>query len=187
MSLRAFHTIAATTLLALLLAAPSLVRAQAKADSPEISKLLSEAKANAALVADHADKLEAYTRSAVSWQTHAHQLQLMKEHVNNLIGDVNQLTQLREKGSPWQQEAIDRIDPLLKSMADHLTATIEHFNDNQRSIHLQPYKDYAHSNRVLADKTLAAIRDFADYSEARAEADALEQKLELTSVPGTES
>lgn len=186
MFLNRLHTVGTTAVLAVLLAAPVVVRGQAASDSPEISRVLTQAKANATLVANDADKLEAYARSGVSWQTHARQLERMKGHVNDLIGDVSELTGLRSVGSAWQQDAIDRVDPMLKSMADHLTATIQHLNENQHRIRLQPYQEYVHGNRVLADKTLAAIRDFVDYSEARAEADTLEQKLALT-APSTES
>lgn len=177
------HKIANTALIGLLMAAP-LLRAQAAKDSPEITKLLTQAKANAALAADDADQLDAYTRSHLSWRSHSRQLETMRGHVNELIGDFNQLKALRSEGSAWQQDAIDRIDPLLKAMADHLTATIQHLNEHQNQIHLQPYQDYARGNRDLADKTLAVIRDFVDYGEALAEADSLEQKLNLASTPG---
>lgn len=183
MLISGLKTITTTTLVALLLAMSPAIRAQAKSDSPEISRLFSQAKANAVLVANDADKLEAFALSGVSWQSHARQLEQMRGHVNDLIGDVNGLAQQRSEGSAWQQEAIDRIDPLLTSMADHLTATIRHFNENRHFARLQPYKEYARGNRVLADKTLAVIRDFVDYSEARAEAEALEQKLSPATVP----
>lgn len=176
--------IAIPSLVALLLAAPLVLRAQASQDSPEIARLLSQAKSSAALAANDADLLESYTRGRLSWQSHAGQLEKIKGHVNNLIEEVNQLAGLRPQGSLWQQDAIDRIDPLLKNMADHLTATIEHLNANRDQIHLPPYQEYARGNRVLAEKTLAVIRDFVDYGEARAAADSLEQKLNLASTSG---
>ncbi len=179
MSLNGLQKFAHTTLVVLLLAAPPFLKGQAAKDSPEITQLLSQAKASATLAADDAHTLESYTHSRLHWQTHAGQLERIRAHVNDLIGDVNRLTALRSEGSLWQQEAIDRINPLMQTMADHLTATIQHLNDNQKQIHFQPYQDYARGNRVLADKTLAVIRDFVDYGEARAAADLLEQKLTL--------
>lgn len=184
MSLNGLQKFVQTTLVVLLLAATPLLKGQAAKDSPEINQLLSQAKTNAALSADDAHTLESYTHSRLQWQTHAGQLERIREHVNNLIGDVNRLTALRSEGSLWQQEAIDRINPLMQTMADHLTATIQHLNDNQKLIHFQPYQDYARGNRVFADKTLTLIRDFVDYGEARAAADSLEQKLTLPASTG---
>ncbi|HVT98928.1 MAG TPA: hypothetical protein VHE33_15590 [Acidobacteriaceae bacterium] len=185
MSLTKFRKIAYTTFVAtLLLALAPLLRAESVDDSREITQLLSQAKATATLVTHDAETLESYTRSRISWQTHARQLERMRGHTNELIEDVRELSALRSQGSPWQQEAIDRINPMLKDMADHLTATIEHLNDNRSSIHFQPYQDYARGNRIFADKTLVAIRDFVDYGEARAAADSLEQKLTLPAASG---
>ncbi len=109
----------------------------------------------------------------------------MKDHVNNLINDYNQLGTLRAEGSPWQQEAIDRIDPLLRSMADHLNATIQHLNENQNRIQMPPYRDYVHANWELINRTHNLIADFVDYGDAKIKADSLEQKLELP-VSGAE-
>jgi hypothetical protein len=47
-----------------------------------------------------ATKLESYTRSNVSWQLHAEQLQRIREHVNEL-GQLNkQLSDSRAERSP---------------------------------------------------------------------------------------
>lgn len=187
MCLTRFRQFAHITVAALLFAAPPLLRADSTNDSAEINQLLLQAKASASEVALDAEKLEAYTSSRVSWQTHARQLERMRADVNELGRDVSRLSALRPQGSPWQQEAIDRVNPALRSMADHLTATIQHLNDNQSRIHTAAYKDYATGNRVFADTTLALIRDFVKYGEARAKADLLEQKLTLPASSGNES
>jgi hypothetical protein len=103
----------------------------------------------------------------------------MKTHANDLINDFNKLKALRQDGSPWQQEAIDQIDPLLHEMADHLQATIDHFNENKNRVRMPPYRDYAKANRDLMGKTNQLISDFVDYGEARAKADLLEKTMEL--------
>ncbi len=184
MPFHAFRKIANTALAASLLAAPFALRAQIDNDSPQISTVLSQAETNARLVADDADQLQSYTHNRLSWQSHAQQLEKMKAHVNDLIADVNQLKSLRAEGSPWQQEAIDQVDPLLQAMADHLSATIQHLNEHQSQVHMKPYQDYVHGNQVLAERTLGVIHDFVDYDKASAEADLLEQKLNLPSEPG---
>ena len=52
----------------------------------------------------------------------------MRLHINDLGKVAKELEDARPEGSPWQQVAIDRIDPLLREMADQLTSTINHLN-----------------------------------------------------------
>jgi len=167
-----------TTILGVLLLSPLFAKAQ-NSDSPAISGLLQESKEHAVLAREDAEQLEAYTRSKISWQSHANRLIQMKEHANDLIKDFNKLSSLRDQGSPWQQEAIDHVTPLLQQMSDHLSATINHFNENKSSVHMPPYVGYAKANWELMDKTSRLISDFVDYDEAKAKTDALEKTMDL--------
>jgi hypothetical protein len=155
-------------------------------DSEGISKLLALAKSHAAQVENDAATLESYTRSKVGWQSNAQKLSEIKEHINAL-GKVNKdLDDERALGSPWQQKAIDQIDPLLREMANVLTVTIMHLNDHPSQVHLSAYRDYAHANSELASKTAGMIRDFVDYDEAKSKAESLEAKLELSTSEKTD-
>ena len=177
----AFSTLKGTAILAVILSLPLIAKAQTTA-SPKVNDLLKEAKTHAVLAEDDAQTLDGYTRSKLSWQSHATRVHEMKEHANDLIRDFNQLSSMRAEASPWQQEAIDRISPLLQEMAAHLTATIDHLNDNQSRTHMPQYQEYVHANRELMTKTARLISEFADYSEAKTVANELEKKLELPTV-----
>lgn len=107
----------------------------------------------------------------------------MKENVNELGKDIGELTAARDEGSPWQQEALGDIKPLLRSMADHMTAMMKHLADNQNRVHMPPYKDYAKAHFELSQKLLTMIDDYVDYAEAKSKAGALEQKLLLPQEP----
>jgi hypothetical protein len=149
------------------------------ADSEQISNLLKQAKSHAVAAKNDAAELESYANSSGHWQSHARQLDSIREHVNEL-GQLNkQLSDLRGEGSPWQQNAIDQIDPKLREMADLLTATINHLTDNQSLAHMPPFRDYVKANVELTSELARMISDFVDYDEAKSTADALEQKLEL--------
>jgi hypothetical protein len=163
----------------------SLLAAQ-NPDSAAVSRLMDQVRSHAALADNDAATLESYTRSKLSAQTHATQINQMREHVNNLINDANELKSMRDEASPWQQEAIDRIDQILPVMAAHLTAVIEHFNDNRVQIHMQPYRDYVVANQQMIGKAHQMISDLVEYGEARAKADTLERELELTAPSTTE-
>lgn len=150
-----------------------------KPDSEELSNLLSEAKSHAALVEEDASSLEDFTRTKLAWRTHATKLNQIKEHVNDL-GKLNkQLSDLRGQGSPWQQKAIDQIDPLLREMAAQLTTTINHLNDNNANIHMRQYREYAEANHLLANRMAELVRDFVEYDKATFKAESLESKLDL--------
>ncbi len=169
----------------LFLLSAGLLVAQNK-DSAAISKLLTQVKTHAALANDDASTLDSFTRSGVDWSTHGSQLNLMREHVNNLITDANEMIALRHEGSPWQQQAIDRIQPLLPVIADHLSNTINHLNENRSLVHLKPYRDYVHANQELIGNAYQVVKSYASYAQAIAKADALEKQLELPSA-STES
>lgn len=150
-----------------------------KADSKQISNLFSEIKQHASLAEDDAETLEAYTHSNVSWESHANRLSQVKEHVDDLLSDYNEAVRLREEGSPWQQEAIDRLRPVLKGMADHLTATLQHHNANPTQVKVKPYVDYVHGITQYTSKASALIHDLVDYGAARNTAESLERHLNL--------
>lgn len=149
-------------------------------DSEEISRLLALAKSEAVLAEDDAAALDSFARSRLSLQSQAAKLNQIAKHINALGKTNKELSDQRANGSPWQQKAIDQIDPLLREMADSLTATIKHLNENPSKIHMSAYRDYAHANYELASKTAGIIRDFVDYDEAQSKTEALEAKLELS-------
>jgi len=148
-------------------------------ESEQISQLLTEAKTHALNAEDDAAKLDAYTRSRLSWKSHGNQLEAMKVHVNELGKIAGQLNALAPQGEPWQQQAIQQVMPLLKEMAGNLNSAIEHLNENQAQVHMQTFRDYARTNYDLAKRTADLIRDVVDYDEAKSRAESLEQKREL--------
>lgn len=169
--------IARLAVLALLL--PAGVLAAQNSDSPNVSKLLDEVRSHAALADDDAHTLASFALSDIHWKTHGDRLNQIRGHVNELIRDSNQLVSMREEGSPWQQDAIDRISSLLPEMAANLTATIKHLNENQNKTMLPPYRDLAKNNEVLIHKAHEIIADYLDYGEAKAKSDELEKQLQL--------
>ena len=150
------------------------------ADSKAINELLKEAESHAILASDDSETLESYTRShTMSWESHAHRLRTIADHANNLIEDFNKLSSMRDQGSPWQRDAIDRVDPLLKEMADHLNTTIAHFKDNKHRVNMPAFHDYVKANREYMGRTSELISSFVEYGETRAKANGLEASLDL--------
>lgn len=171
--------------LMLLVAGSSQTYAQ-NADSAHINQLLTEAEHFATLASRDGEDLESFTRSNLQWESHAHQLNTIREHVNHLGEVIQQLNEARDTGSPWQQQAIDEINPLAQEMATQLTATIQHLSDNPARIHMKPYRDLARTTYEVNERAAAAISDYVEYAKAKAKADAMDQKMGLKMEGGTE-
>lgn len=176
----------AVAALALIFAMGSRMMPAQAADSEAVSKLLEQAKSEAFQAEDDAATLDAFFRSRLTWQSHVGKLNEIAEHINALGKMSKELTDQRAMGSPWQQKAIDQIDPLLREMADLLTATIKHGNERPSRLHMPAYRNYVHANYELASKTAGMIRDFVDYDEAQSKAQSLEAKLDLPTSEKTD-
>ena len=166
----------------MLFLAPAGMLAAQQADSAAISKLLPEVKLHAANAERDADALEGFTRNTLHWESHAAQIHMIRRHVNDLIEDSNKLSRLRSEGSPWQQQAIDHINELLPQISTQLSAMINHLSENQRSINSPKFRDYIRTNYKLIHTAHEAIDNWADYSEAKWEANALEQQLQIAAA-----
>lgn len=169
-------------LLAVALALP--MHAQTE-DSPDINRLLSDARVHAWEAARDAETLQSYTMSKIGWETHASQLRMITGHVNDLGKVAAQLTDMRSQGSPWQQTAIDRINPLLRELADDTTTTIKHLSDHPNQVNMQQYRDYASASNDDADRIATLISDFVNYGKAKARTQRLADKLELPATSGS--
>jgi len=148
-------------------------------DSEEINKLLHDAKTEAVELKNDAHMMESFTRSRLSWHSHAQQLALIKEHVNKCGEVAQKLNDAKGEGSPWQQTAIERVTPLLSELAKNIEGTIEHLNNNQSRVHFQPFNDYVVANYDLANQLAALISDFVDYGKSKKRFESLGDKLEI--------
>jgi hypothetical protein len=157
---------------------PGKASANTIEDSQEISKILSDAKSEAVELRDDAERMEAFTRSKLSWHSLAVKLDEIKEHVNKSGRLLAKLQDVRETGSLWQQQAIDHITPALTELAANTTATIEHLNANRTPVHRKALENYCNVNYRLAKELAALVGDFVDYGEAKATFAELQSKVD---------
>ena len=153
--------------------------AQSAKDSEEVSGLLAEAKMKAIQLKQDADEIKIFVQSTRAWETHAAKLDEIKEHINNLGELVTKMKNARATATPWQQESISQVTPLLKELAASVTATIEHLNDKN---HLANplYLDYAAANADYASDISQLILDELAYCEAKHKADHLLTQIEVS-------
>lgn len=162
-------------------AAPAVFASPQPSDSQEVTKLLADAKSEAVQLKNDAEDMKSFTRSKLSWQSHAAKIEQIKQHVNTAGKLLADLHNSKSSASAWQGQAIDRITPILQELAASVSSTIEHLNKNQNRIHTPPYTDYVASTADLATDLSGLITDYVAYGEAKNKSEELEQKLE---VPG---
>ena len=149
------------------------------ADSPEVTNLLLQAKTHAVQLRDDADTMKQYGRSKMAWESHAIQINTIKDHINNLGKVLQKMSDRQEDASPWQQGAIDRVTPLAQELASNIEATIEHINNNQTRLELPEYRDFLSANFELSSSLSGLIADYVSYGKSKSNYDRLGSKLEV--------
>lgn len=168
-------------LVALAFAPSTVYGAQTSKDSEEFSAILVDAKTEAIQLRDDADELKMFTRSDLSWESHAAKIEEIKQHVNNAGKIVSKLDSARGNASPWQQQSVDHINPLLREIASNVESTIEHLNQKPKFVGTGPYVDYVAANYDLASNLAELISDYVEYGKSKARSEELASHLE---VPG---
>ena len=146
---------------------PAPLAAQASTDSAEVSAFLAEAKREAVQLRSDTEEMQTFTRSNLNWRTFATKITKIKRHVNNLGATIGKLNNTRGEGSAWQQQAIDRIDPLLKELVSSVQATISQLNEHQGRVHSVHYKEYVKANHEQASNLAALVSDFVEYGKTK--------------------
>jgi hypothetical protein len=151
-----------------------------RGESDQLAQLLGEAQNEAGELARDADETESLIRNDVSWQTHADMLERVKEHVNNMGPIIDKLSDARSSGSELQEQAVDRILPLLKELAANTTAAINYLNQNKTRPLGEPYTQYLEDNAETAHQLASTVSSLDQYEKSMAKMGALKNKLELS-------
>lgn len=159
---------------------PATMKAADTPDSPDITKLLGDARVQAVYLRHDAEDMEMFTRSSYSWESYAGKLDMMKEHINATGKLLTKLREAEPNGSVWQKTAIWRVEPLLKELAENTETTIKFLNTNKGKVHLPEFKDYVMANSDMAANLETLIKDFLTYGNLKQRLDRLGNKLEIS-------
>jgi hypothetical protein len=152
-----------------------------QADSREVVDLLGQAKAQAGQLKLDAAEMETFTRTNVSWESHAEKITSIKDHVNKVGETVAKLNQARDTASPWQKTAIDRVNPLLQELASNTTATIDHLNKEKGGrLNTPEHSHFLRTNAELAANLSTVVADFVDYGKTKAKFEKEARELEVS-------
>jgi len=145
--------------------------------SAEASRLLKEIRLNSAKLTGHAETLKSYPHSGISRESHASQLTSVKEHINSIGDRLERLLAIRHLALPWQQQAIDSIQPLAANVATHTTAAIEHLNQNPNHLWTPVYKEHLKSLAERASEMKRAVNLHLELADTQQKADELRNKV----------
>jgi hypothetical protein len=162
---------------------PSAAQAEetSSGSSQEVNQLLSEVKSEAIALERDCDYIAIWAGGKQpGWKSHAGQLSLIREHINKAGRLLTNLHDVRDTASPWQQQAIDRIYPMLKELADNTEEMINLHKDHGSAFRFSEYRDYAKAGYELAEDLAALVRDYVEYGEHEAEFHRLHEKLNST-------
>jgi len=165
-------------LLTLLLLSASGRAIAVREDSQQLTQVLGEARDEAAELARDADEAESLIRSQVSWETHAAVLDRVKDHVNNMARIIDKLTAARSSGSELQEQAVDRILPLLKELAANTSAAINYLNQNKVRPIGEPYTQYLKENADTAHQLASTVSSLFEYEKTMNKMGELKNKLD---------
>ena len=146
----------------------------------EASRLLDQVRVDAMKARSRADKLEQFDMEpTISWHSHARQLTVIKQEVNDMGRKLCRLEQIRRVVAPWQQQTIDRIAPQIKLMADSAEDAIVFLNRNESSFWEPVNQKYAANIAQDSGRIVRSVTDFEKYVKAHNEETHLQQTLGL--------
>jgi len=154
-----------------------LLAGVARSDSQELAKLLEQASDEARELAIDAEDLQILIASDQNWLTHTLKLAKIKGHVDNMALIVDKLTKVRGSGSALQEQAVERILPLVKELQVNTNAAMDYLNQNKDRPDSDAYKQYLEKNAQTAQQLSSIISALDDYEKSMTEINRIRSML----------
>jgi hypothetical protein len=154
-----------------------LFAATARNDSQELTTLLEQASDEARELAIDADDMQILIVSDQNWLPHELKLAKIKGHVDNMALIVDKLTKVQRSGSELQEQAVERILPLVKELQANTTAAMNYLNQNKDRPVSDAYKQYLEKNAETARQLSDIISALDDYQKSMTEINKMRSKL----------
>ena len=165
----------ALTVLLLVVLATSAVAETATQTHARVADRLAEFKRTAFEMRGEADTLQSYTRNKqLSWQSHTHRLNALKDHVNELGKTLAELEAQKPLASDGHALAIEHARPHLVSVAQNLTQAIELVNERRSSVHWGEYSEAVSNIYAHTDDLHTKLGAILDHENAKMRLEALE-------------
>lgn len=164
------------------IATPTFAKPAPAADSNGSPRLmLEELRSVAANTADEADHLRMdANNSALSSDSHLSPLWTLKQDINTMGKEIATLEAERDTLQPWEQQAVDKVQPLLKEAATNAEEAIEYFNNNHNFLWSPEYRGYAEKVKKDSAQIAKTLKNYLKYEKVQKE----EEQLRDTITPG---
>lgn len=163
------------TVLLLVGMADSAVAGSSTLHSPHVAKQLADFKRTAFQMRREADALKSMTpHKRLSWQSHTHRLDALKNHVNSMGRSLAELEAQKAIATEGQALAVERARLHLVSVAQNLTQAIELVNEDRNNVHRGEYGEAVSDIYTHAEALHTKLDTILDYENARMRFDRLE-------------
>jgi agmatine/peptidylarginine deiminase len=149
----------------------------ARNDSQELTTLLEQASEEARELAIDAEDMQILIVSDQNWLTHTLKLAKIKGHVDNMALIVDKLTTTHTSGSELQEEAVERILPMVKELQANTTVAMNYLNQNKDRPVSDAYKQYLEKNAETARQLSDIVSALDDYEKSMTEINRMRSKL----------
>ncbi len=149
----------------------------ARNDSQELTTLLEQASDEARELAVDAEDMQALVVSDQNWLAHALKLAKIKGHADNMAMIADKLAKAEKSGSALQEQAVERILPMVKELDANTTAAMNYLNQNRDRPVSDTYKQYLEKNAETAQQLSDIISAFDEYEKSMTEINRMRSKL----------
>jgi hypothetical protein len=144
----------------------------------ETNAIFKDIQSDAAQVLNSAAKLQSLADDVdLSWDTHALQLDSIRDAVNDMGQRMCRLGSIRRVDAPWQQEEIDRIRVAVQLLADNTGDAILFGSTHPKALWLPAYRKYTLNLFDEAEKLTHSMNTAVAYANASQDAQRLKQEL----------
>jgi hypothetical protein len=148
----------------------------------EARETLKELKGIAAKAAGQAEYLDHLSQfNAGDSSSHMIPLGELREEVNTMGKEIAGLEAMRDSLEPWEQEAVDKVLPLLKEAAANTQSAIHYYNENRRHLWSPDYQAYTGKVEQDSNQIARTLENYLKYEEVR------EAEIQLQSTIGAGS
>jgi hypothetical protein len=81
--------------------------------------------------------------------------------------------------SPWQQQAIREVTPMVEELGSYITMTIYHLGEDPDRLIFTSFREYVAANAGLDSDIAQLISDYVEYDKAKQAVEELSFEIEL--------
>ncbi|MEO8658182.1 MAG: hypothetical protein ABI693_06915 [Bryobacteraceae bacterium] len=144
----------------------------------EARETLGELKGLASKAAGNAYQLEIYIRDArLGRDSQMFPLVSLKEDVNKMGKDMASLEARRDSLDPWEQQAIDKVLPLLREAAANAERATVYFNENGTHLWGPEYRSSLDKAYRDSDQIANTLKNYLKFEKAHEQEEHLEATI----------